>query len=269
MPEWPEMEHYRRNLERLIGGRIITEASIQREKSVNLPAAEFIRRVAGQRIMSVQRSAKMLILPLASGDALLAHLMLGGALFFGRDEEKPNRTVQVRLSFGDRHLHFIGLRLGYLHLLGPAELEQRLNRIGPDPFDPALDPAALAARLARKRGAVKAALTDQAAIAGIGNCYSDEICFAASLLPSRRPSSLAASDWTALHGAMRQVLSEAVAAGGYMEMPLFAGDALTGGYDARCRVYDREGEPCVRCGAPIQRRDIGARKSFCCTGCQR
>src|SRR5690606_25845689 len=107
--------------------------------------------------------------------------------------------------------HFIGLRLGYLHVLQPAELEQRLAGIGPDPFDPAFDAAALAARLGRKRGTVKSALTDQSVIAGIGNCYSDEICFAARLLPSRTPLSLTPAEWTALHAAMRQVLSEAVA----------------------------------------------------------
>jgi formamidopyrimidine-DNA glycosylase len=265
----PEMENYKRLLIPRMTGRAFTEAEVSREKSVNMPVADFRRRLLGTRVQSVGRRAKYLLFHLDSGDVLLLHLMLSGLLFWGKAEKKPDRTVQVRLSFGEEHLHFIGLRLGYLHLLTGQEAAERLAQLGPEAADPAFGKAAFARLLQNRRGLLKPALVDQSFIAGIGNCYSDEICFAAGIRPSRTIASLAAQESAALHRAMHAVLAEAAAGGGYMEMPLYAGDILTGAFNERFRVYDREGEPCILCGETIVRKDIGSRKSFYCTTCQR
>jgi formamidopyrimidine-DNA glycosylase len=116
---------------------------------------------------------------------------------------------------------------------------------------------------------LKTTLTDQTVLAGIGNCYADEICHAAGLRPDRTLSSLSDQEMASLYDGLRSVLAEAVSVGGYMEVPLYAGDRLTGGYNARCRVYDREGEPCPRCGSAIIRLELASRKTFLCPGCQR
>lgn len=270
MPELPEMEHYRRALAPLIVGKPITGAEVEREKTINVPVTTFIQTVQGSRIERIGRLAKHLLFPLASGHALHLHLMLGGSMFYGTPEQKRDRSAQVTLQFADgRLLYFHGLRLGYLHLIDQRELAEIAAKLGPDPFDPQLTPERFRSRLRSKRGTLKTTLVDQAVVSGIGNCYSDEICFAAGLLPTRRTTQLTEPESAALFTAMRSVLDDATRGGGYMDMPLFEGDMLTGAFDSRCAVYDRKDEPCVRCGAPIRFEEVSSRKCFYCEGCQR
>jgi formamidopyrimidine-DNA glycosylase len=269
MPEWPEMEHYRQQLEvRLIHKRI-TAVHIERERCLNISAFEFTNRVIGHHITAVQRRAKMLLFKLDSKDVLLLHLMLGGWIYVGTEQEKPKRTIQVQLSFGEQQLYLIGLRLGYLHLFHQDELVDRLADIGPEPFDPSLSFPAFRALLQHRRGTLKKYLTDQSIIGGIGNCYSDEICYAAGLLPSRLPSTLSDQEWRSLYDSMHKTLHDALRIGGYMEHALYAGDVSTGQYNEQCKVYDREGERCLRCGHDIIRSEVSNKKSFHCPGCQR
>ncbi|TBL80235.1 bifunctional DNA-formamidopyrimidine glycosylase/DNA-(apurinic or apyrimidinic site) lyase [Paenibacillus thalictri] len=268
MPELPEMETYKRLLSPRVVGKLITAVQVEREKSLNVPAALFEREVTGQAIVRIERRAKHLLFHLSSSKVLLLHLMLGGSMFYGTSEQKPNRTAQVTLQFGANHLYFIGLRLGYLHLHDPAEAEQLLRKLGPEPLEPDFTLRAFAETLEPRRGNLKVTLVDQAVFSGIGNCYSDEICFEAGLLPSRLVGSLSGDELERLYHAMHKVLQEAIRYGGYMDMPLYAGDELTGSFDSRCLVYDREGEPCARCGQPLERRELSSKKCFYCTNCQ-
>lgn len=269
VPELPEMENYRILLNGRIAGRTITGTEVGREKSINVSPERLERELAGQAVTMVERRGKHLLFQLTSGKVLVLHLMLGGILFYGTKEEKPERSVQVRIDFGDWHLFCIGLRLGYLHLYDGDEISGLMKKLGPEPFESGLTAERFEKRLRVKRGTLKSNLVDQSVFAGIGNCYSDEICFHAGLLPSRRPAHLTSLELGQLYRSMKEVLTEATHYGGYMEMPLYTGDTLTGGFDSRCRVYDREGEPCVRCGRHIVRQDVSSKKSFCCLVCQR
>ena len=269
MPEWPEMEHYKRLLNHTAKGQLITDVITQREKSLNVPISEFTRRVCTRRIVEVTRRAKMLLFHLDSEDTLLLHLMLGGVICYGSEAEKPDRTVQVTLQFGKQRLYFIGLRLGYLHIYNDEQVTERLSNLGIEPFDPLLVESTFSDRITSIRRPLKVTLTDQSILAGIGNCYSDEICFAAKLLPSRKANELTAEERSTLFMGMRNVLREAVDYGGYMDRPFQTGDRITGGYDSRCKVYDREDQPCVRCGTPIRRAEIASKKTFYCPNCQR
>ncbi|MEB3102701.1 Fpg/Nei family DNA glycosylase [Ferviditalea candida] len=269
MPELPEMENYRRLLKPLAAGKTVLSAKITREKSVNLPAETFAGAVAYQRITAVERRAKYLLFHLESSHVLLLHLMLNGWIYYTEGEEAPERTAQVELDLETGRLFFLGLRLGFLHYLSAFETSEKLRPLGPEPMEESFNLEHFQSRLnAKSRSVLKSALTDQRVIAGIGNCYSDEICFAAGILPYRKIHTLSLDESGRLFAAMKQVLSEAVNAGGYMEVPLYAGDKLTGGYDSRCAVYDRADEPCLRCGHPIGKREIASRKTFCCTNCQ-
>jgi formamidopyrimidine-DNA glycosylase len=229
----------------------------------------FCLEVTGRRIERIERRAKHLIFRLSSGKVLLLHLMLSGWMFYGQERQKPERNAQVALRFGAESLYFISLRLGYLHLLTLDELERALNHLGPEPLAPSFTPELCAGLIRQRRSRLKTALVDQSFISGIGNCYSDEICFAAGLLPTRHCSDLHDSEIDRLYGAIRTVLSEAVRYGGYMAHPLYIGDERTGGFDERCKVYDRGGEPCVRCGHPIVFQKVSSRKCFYCANCQR
>lgn len=268
MPELPEMENYKRLLEPIIIGKRITGVEINREKSLNVPPAAFEREVVGQSVQNIERRAKHLLFHLPASKTMLLHLMLGGWMFFGSREQKPNRTAQVVISFGDVHLFFIGLRLGYLHLHEASEAELLLRKLGPEPLDPSFSLEKFLERMKSRRGNLKVNLVDQSVLSGIGNCYSDEICFHAGLLPERTVTSLLGEEKVRLYHSIQFVLQDAVRYGGYMESPLYAGDELTGSYDSMCKVYDREGEPCFVCGNPIVRKDVSSKKSFCCVRCQ-
>ncbi|RFU66533.1 Fpg/Nei family DNA glycosylase [Bacillus sp. V59.32b] len=267
MPELPEMENYRILLNQNIAGQMIMDVQINRAKSVNVEPEEFIKNVSRQKVVTVERRAKQLLFHLENGYILLLHLMLGGRMFYGTDEEKPDRTIQIQFSFGEQNLYFIGLRLGYLHLYDRTGLEKELSDLGPEPIGQDFTVDAFLKLMERKRGRLKSKLVDQQFISGIGNCYSDEICFHARILPMREINELNQHDVTQLYQSIRFVLQDALKHGGYME-PFFQGDTLTGGYDSLCKVYDRQGEMCVRCGAAIIKEIISSRKTFYCSGCQ-
>ncbi|TLS35451.1 bifunctional DNA-formamidopyrimidine glycosylase/DNA-(apurinic or apyrimidinic site) lyase [Pseudalkalibacillus caeni] len=269
MPELPEMENYRRLLNETITGKSITKIEINREKSINMEIGQFQNHLLGTKIKSVSRRAKYLIFHLDSGMCLLLHLMLGGWIFLGNDDSNPDRTKQVILSFGNQKLYFIGLRLGYLHLLSQKQLVEELNDLGPEPLEPEFSFQVFDKLIEKRRGMLKTTLIDQKFISGIGNCYSDEICFEAKVLPTKKANTLSDKNKKALYDAIQNTLNKAVKAGGYMEEPFYNGDGFTGGYDSICNVYDREGMPCPRCGAKIAKAEISSRKTFYCKICQK
>jgi len=263
MPELPEMETYRSLLQPLISGQMIAGAMINREKSINVPADQFMQHVLNQKIIDIKRRAKYLVFQLQDGSCLLLHLMLGGKMFYGKEEDKPDRTVQVQVSFGDYHLYFIGLRLGYLHLLTPDQIREEFKDLGPEPFQ--LSQEDFLALVKDRRGGLKSMLLNQEVIAGIGNRYSDEILWHAQLLPERKVNDLDDNQLTRLYQSVKHILMLAIQQGGYMD-PLYKGDGRTGQYEMN--VHGRKGEPCPRCGTPIAEEEISSRKTCLCTNCQ-
>ncbi|MCP8615401.1 Fpg/Nei family DNA glycosylase [Salirhabdus salicampi] len=269
MPELPEMENYRLLLKNKIEGKEITDVFVNREKSINVQSTIFEDKTRQQRICAIHRRAKQLLFYLDNGHVLLLHLMLGGWMFYGKEEDKPDRTIQIHLSFGEEHLYFIGLRLGYLHLFEEKEVETKLQDLGPEPLDINFSLNAFQDLVSNKRGRIKTTLVDQSFLSGIGNCYSDEICFHAKILPTRNMNDLAYNEIIQLYHSIRQVLQQATQYGGYMDYPLYKGDRKTGGVEPFLNVYDREGENCKRCGSKITKEEVSSRKCFYCKGCQK
>jgi formamidopyrimidine-DNA glycosylase len=270
MPEWPEMENYRKLLAERVTDQKISRVEVNREKTINEPEDLFRSSLTGRRILFLERRGKHLVFHLDDGTRLLLHLMLGGWLAYGIEGPRADSEFQVIIGFENgENVYFGGLRLGYLHRLSAKETNAQLKNLGPDPFDPRLTQEAFRTRLSARRGKLKPAMTDQKLISGIGNCYADEICFDAQIHPEVPASSLNAEEADRLYQSMRNVLTDALTHGGYMERPFTEDDELTGGYDEMCRVYDREGEPCVRCGTPIEKGETAGRKMFHCPHCQR
>lgn len=269
MPELPEMETYKNLLNQKLKGMLIKEAFINREKSINVPVSQFKSEVIGTRIIEIERAAKQLIFHLDNGKYLLLHLMLGGLMYLGNEHDSPDRTKQIELVFEHYRLYFIGLRLGYLHLYNQTDLRAELADLGPDPLSEDFTNQRFEELVLSKKGKLKTTLVNQQFIAGIGNCYSDEICFHAKLLPTRKFNELKGSEVQTLYTSIKSVLIEAIRLGGYMEMKLFHSDLLTGGYNDNCMVYDREGEPCFRCKEQIKKEIISSRKTFYCPNCQK
>ncbi|GGH76416.1 formamidopyrimidine-DNA glycosylase [Pullulanibacillus pueri] len=268
MPELPEMENYKRLLHPMLRNKTVDAVVINRSKSVNEPENIFMKNITGKEIIAIDRRAKYLLFHLDSGHVLLLHLMLGGKLFFGKEEDSPDRTKQIIMTFGEDRLFFIGLRLGYLHILTPADIEEQLGHLGPEPLDSSFTLDVFKESLTHKRTNIKNVLLDQDIIAGIGNRYSDEICFEAKILPKRKTIDLAETEVQALFQAIKMVLTEAVAAGGYMDQPLFKGDNQTGRYLPHFKVHGKEGAICPRCGGTIEMETMASRKVYYCPQCQ-
>ncbi|MBO0962227.1 bifunctional DNA-formamidopyrimidine glycosylase/DNA-(apurinic or apyrimidinic site) lyase [Neobacillus sp. MM2021_6] len=269
MPELPEMETYRNLLNQKVAGQVITDVQINREKSINLKPELFRKTILHQKVITVNRRGKHLLFQLQNSHVLLLHLMLGGWMFYGTEVEKPKRTIQVRLSFGQQHLYFIGLRLGYLHLNSQNETEKKLSDLGPEPLEITFTLSEFLKRMAAKHGKLKTTMLNQEFIAGIGNCYSAEICYHAGILPTNDIDDISESERSQLFHSIRVVLQDAIKNGGYMDQPLYKEDSLTGGYNKLCKVYNREGENCYRCGTNIVMKMISSRKTFYCPNCQK
>ncbi|WP_419884489.1 Fpg/Nei family DNA glycosylase [Paenibacillus sp. B-A-8] len=268
MPELPEMENYRKLLSQHIINVPISDVIVNREKSINMETDAFRKALIGARVVFVERRAKYILFHLHDGRRLLLHLMLGGLLFYGTEEERPDRNTQVEIAFGDHILYFIGLRLGYLHLLSVKESEATMGKLGPELLDRRMTLERFTGLLKGRRGALKSLLVNQHVMAGVGNCYADEIAFEARLLPSAQVQNLTSDSIARLYESIQKVLTEATEIGGYMEMPFMTGDTVTGSYNNQCKVYDREGEPCLRDGGTIIKTEQTGRKVFYCPDCQ-
>jgi formamidopyrimidine-DNA glycosylase len=270
MPEWPEMEHYRTQLSPLLCGQQITGVTVNRAATINEPVETFESALIGRTILFVERRGKHLLFHLDDGHRLHLHLMLGGWINYGVQAPKADNHYQVILQLGNGNsLYFGGLRLGYLHRVTAKSAIEMMKELGPDPYDARLTLEAFRKRLSGKKGKLKTTLTDQRFLAGIGNCYSDEICFDAKLHPAVAVSKIDADSAERLYHSIRKVLLIAKDAGGYMEQPLTAEDTLTGGYNSQCLVYDRKGEPCPVCGSEIKFETLAGRKMFYCPQCQK
>jgi len=268
MPELPEMETYKNLLLTRLVNQTISDVVINREKSINVAPDKFKDMVIHKKIVSITRRGKYLIFDLGTGYNLLLHLMLGGLMYIGNDNDNPDRTKQIILSFGNTNLYFIGLRLGYLHLLTLQQVEEELSKLGIDPLSKEYSLETFRKVIRNKKGALKTTLQNQHLFPGIGNCYSDEICYEAKILPTRKMFELSTQEQSQLYEAIQTVLKDAIQHGGYIEMPLFHNDTHTGGYDNRCMVYDCEGKSCKRCGSKIIKEIISSKKTFYCANCQ-
>lgn len=215
MPELPEMENYRTLLSGQILDKIITGVTVNREKSINTEVDVFEKELLGSTVVYVERRGKHLLFHLNTGRRLVLHLMLGGMLFFGTEDERPHRTTQIEIDFSGQKLYFIGLRLGYLHLMTAKEADEELSDLGPEPLDRRMTLDQFTACLKGRRGVLKTTLVNQKVIAGIGNCYSDEIAYMAGFTPASKIQNIVQSPENVkkLYHAMQSVLREATSQG--------------------------------------------------------
>lgn len=270
MPELPEVEHARRQLAALVGARIDRVTARDAIVLGKRPKAAFARALEGRTIERIERRGKSLLVHLSGGGGLAMHLGMTGSLVIVPREAAPSRFARVSLALGDRALHFDDPRkLGRL-FAGPVDEARRAGKwdaLGPDALD-VTTPKALAARFAGTRGPIKMALLDQARVAGIGNIHASEALFFARLHPMRTTPSLTARDWQHLHAGIQESLARALDELDRLDAhgePLVY---LSAGGENPFLVYDREGEPCPRCGKPLVREVHGGRSSYLCRHCQ-
>jgi formamidopyrimidine-DNA glycosylase len=276
MPELPEVETVRQGLAAHTVGRTIASVQVLHERAIrrHIPGHEhFVKTLAGRTIVGTRRRGKYLWLPLDDGDAIIAHLGMSGQFRLAGAGAPDEAHLRVRFTFtdGDPELRFIDQRtFGGLSLSdGGAELPPEIAHIARDPIDPEFDDDAFVAAFRRKHTDVKRALLDQTLIAGVGNIYADESLWRARLHGTRQTDSLSKPAVLRLLGHVRDVLGEALQAGGTSFDALYVNvNGESGYFDRSLEAYGREGEPCSRCGTPIRREQFMNRSSFSCPRCQ-
>lgn len=279
MPELPEVETVRRGLEnRILKLRFRRVETRRDDLRWPLPAG-FAAALAGRRVERLRRRGKYILADLDGGPqggpgrVLLVHLGMSGRIVIGGEEaELPQHEhVVFTMEDGTRIRFRDHRRFGAMDLFPPeAEAGHRLlAALGPEPLDPAFTAELLHARLAGKRTPLKAALLDQKVVAGLGNIYVSEALFRAGLSPRRAAFTVGPVRAARLANAIREVLEEAIAAGGSSLRDYVDASGELGYFQTRFRVYDRAGQPCPTCGAEVQRIVQSARSTFYCPACQR
>lgn len=270
MPELPEVETVVRTLERQIAGKTIRSVDVRWPGVVAYPDAEsFARRLAGQRFTGFSRRGKYLIFTL-SGSTLIAHLRMEGRFYRYEQDTVPDRHTHLVFQLDDGQLHYHDMRkFGRFWLYGPGEPFAALSGLGPEPFDPDLKAEDLKAFCRHKTLAIKSQLLDQRMIAGIGNIYANEACFAAGIDPRHPACYLSLKKWRKLLTAVRQILAAAIAQGGSTVRDYTSQLGVTGRFQQYLNVHDRRGAPCRKCGTPIVKIQLNGRGTYYCPHCQK
>jgi formamidopyrimidine-DNA glycosylase len=277
MPELPEVETIRRELEREVVGKKIKGVEVTGERSVRRQdPEEFASRLEGVKITGAQRKGKYLLMPLDSGDVLVVHLRMSGQLLRATPKEPMAPHTHVVISFTQGgQLRFVDPRtFGELFLATPDEVTSdipELSELGVDPVETPMSWVDFGHLLRRKRMKLKAFLMDQSLVAGIGNIYSDEILFDAGLRYDRDTDTLTTQEIRRLYRSLVEILHEAIKYGGstlsdeqYVDL-----NGKPGEYQQHHHVYDREKQPCRRCRRhDIVKAKFAGRSTYYCDVCQ-
>lgn len=290
MPELPEVEVTRRQIEPLLVGRRISGVRTTRPSYFYLtPPARLRRELRSRRMQLLLRRGKYLVAELDNGARLLLHLGMTGQLFssaatsprllsssaaaaLGPADQRsfrPDRHTHLQLRFDDEgpDVYFRDVRkFGKVELLRPGERAQRLERLGVDALEASGEQLFRQAR--RRTLQVKNLLLNQRVIAGIGNIYADEALFAAGIRPTRRAGRLTRSECERIVVGLQEIMHRSIESGGTTIRDFVAPDGSDGGYQDDRKVYARTGEPCRRCSTPIRRTVIGQRSTHFCPRCQ-
>jgi formamidopyrimidine-DNA glycosylase len=292
MPELPEVETVRRGLAPvMLGARI--DKLVLRRADIRFPfPASFEKRLTGRRIVDMSRRAKYLLFGLDSDETLIAHLGMSGSFRIEKTAVSTPGSFLHERSKDPKHDHVVMVldngyvvtyndprRFGFMDLAATRALAEhpRLSGLGAEPLAPDFDAHCLAKLFAGARTSLKAALLDQKRIAGLGNIYACEALFRARLAPTRQARILADARGAptraaaAIAEAIRNVLGEAIEAGGSTLRDHRQANGELGYFQHVFKVYDREGQPCVRerCRGIIARTVHSGRSTFYCPVCQK
>ncbi|MFZ9965815.1 MAG: bifunctional DNA-formamidopyrimidine glycosylase/DNA-(apurinic or apyrimidinic site) lyase [Steroidobacteraceae bacterium] len=271
MPELPEVETTRRGIAPALLGHTVNRV-VLRERRLRWPVPTTLgRNLTGQVIDSVERRAKYLLLGTRNG-TLLAHLGMTGSLRV-LDPATPLLThdhVDILLDSG-RCLRFNDpRRFGcLLWITGDPSRHRLLNDLGPEPLGADFDGSHLWQRARGRKVAIKSFIMNASVVVGVGNIYASEALFRAGIAPTTPAGRVSRARMQALADAIREVLSEAIAVGGTTLRDYVNADGLPGYFRQKLFVYERDGEPCRRCGTAIRHQVLGQRSTYHCPTCQR
>lgn len=277
MPELPEVETVCRGLAPVLEGRVLQTVTARRpDLRFPLPP-DFAERLQGRRVEKIRRRAKFILMEMAGGPVAILHLGMSGRMRFVAPSEELTPGRHDHLIFGTDHGYRVvfndARRFGIAAYAEAERLEEHefLADLGPEPLSNAFSGPVLAAALSGRRTPIKAALLDQRVVAGLGNIYVCEALYRAGLSPRRRAYTVQKGRAERLAAAVRQVLTDAIAAGGTTLRDFARPDGELGYFQHAFRVYGREGQDCPRegCSGAVRRIVQSGRSSFFCPTCQR
>jgi formamidopyrimidine-DNA glycosylase len=274
VPELPEVETVRARLAPVLEGRRFVRVEITDPRLTRpYDPADVARELEGERALRVERRGKYLIVRFESGRALLIHLRMTGSLRSapaGTLPDDPHRRAVVRLDDESDVAYRDVRRFGTWLLLEPPEVDDYIAaRVGPEPLEQSFRSRDLAASLKTRRAPIKAAILDQRTVAGVGNIYADEALWRAKIHPLREARGLEPDEVKALYRGIRAALQQGVRRQGSTLRDFVLPDGAYGSMQHEFKVYGRAGEPCDRCGTPIEKIRVAGRGTWYCPNCQR
>lgn len=293
MPELPEVETLRLDLEKVLLDKEIISLDVLTVKTAKNGAAFFKKKLVGQKIKSIARKGKLLIFEISRPDTfLLAHLKMTGQFIYLENDKKivgghslkegnffesvggslPNKHTRIIFNFVDGSaLFFNDLRkFGYLKIVDRKELNLiLLNNYGPEPLTPDLSLDYLRETLKKRARTIKAVLLDQRIVAGLGNIYVDEALFLSGILPERKSSSLKLKEIISLIKAINQVIALSLKHRGTTFKDFRDAKGNKGNFSKLLKVYGRGGKKCYNCGTEIKKIKVAGRGTHYCPICQK
>ena len=282
MPELPEVETVRRGLASRLQSFVIHDVEVLRDRAVASPGGPQALRLGlqGQKVGEWSRRGKYLMAqlhePVTGTDNGVwgVHLRMTGQFQWHPTQSDPCRHTRVRLWNRQGHeLRFVDIRsfgeMWFVPQNVPVDsVITGLQRLGPEPFSDSFNAAYLQQKLKGSTRSIKAALLDQAIVAGAGNIYADESLFASGIAPQRKAGELNLSELERLCTSLVHVLEISIGAGGTTFSDFRDLEGVNGNYGGQASVYRRTGQPCLVCGKPIERKRLGGRSTHWCSVCQ-
>lgn len=287
MPELPEVETIRIGLAKLLPRLELKDVSHDWPKSFPNAPGDVSRFLIGAKIEEVRRRAKVLIIDLSTKYSLIIHLKMTGQLVFrgnrsfgaGHPSDSlvnklPDKSTRVILSFKDGSKLFFNdqRKFGWMRLLPTLEVPEIdfMKKVGPEPLEDDFSIEVFANRFTRRqKSSIKAALLDQTVLAGVGNIYADESLWAAKIHPATPVGRVSRTKLATLYSEIRSILKMAIESGGSTDRNYVDAQGKKGSYLSFAKAFRKQGQPCPRCGTPIEKIRVAGRGTHICPKCQR
>lgn len=269
MPELPEVETIRRQLNAKLKNQTIKSVRILKTGRETPHGQAFVKAVTGKKIKMIDRRAKLLIWRFTDGSSVTIHLKLTGRVILVDKKYQPGKHDRMVFEIGPNRLIWSDMRqFGTINFLSNEALEKKLSEYGPEPLEIKSEQLAALFKSPKTRN-VKSALLNQEVLAGVGNIYADEALFRSKIRPTRKLGSLTADDRLKLAKAVQEVLKQAIELKGTSSQDYLDAYGQEGKFEKVLRVYQRKGLPCKVCGTPIVRTVVAQRGTHYCPNCQK
>jgi len=272
MPELPEVETIKRDLEKkIIGQKIVRVFIYDRRVIRNRPSSSFIKNLTGKTFHEVSRRGKAIVFQLMDSGFLVVQLMMTGQLIYTKKNPRPSKATKITFQLSNHsYLNYNDQRLfGRLQFCRTLKEIKFFQDLGLEPFSLSLSSQWLANQLIPRLTPIKNFLMNQKFIAGIGNIYASEILFAAGIHPRRAAKTLSKKETDSLYRKIKEILNEAIRLRGTSMRDYRDAGGQKGNYINRIKVYGREGQACLSCQTLIERFVQAGRSTFFCRRCQK